>query len=379
METIAKISNIEENNNILKFTVNNINVSYINAIRRTLLSNIPCIVLKNKSSTENLINIFINKSRLNNELLKQRLCSIPVHINATEEFPFNDYILELDKKNTTNTIIYATTEDFKIKNVNSGIYLSPNEVSKIFPPDPITGDFIDIARLRPKLSENLSEEHIKLEAILSIGDAAEDGMYNVVSTCAYGNTLDSVKIKEVWEEKEKGLKDKVSKEDIEFMKKDWLLLDAKRLFIDDSFDFIIETVGIYDNFKLIELACSVLIKKIYGMIELLKHDGNLISENADTLPNCYTIIFKNEDYTVGKILEYCLYSKYFIEKKEINFVGFLKKHPHDEDSIIKISFKQIISIDEILIILEECANQSILLINSIKEYFTGGEIAPHAI
>ena len=267
METIAKISNIEENNNILKFTVNNINVSYINAIRRTLLSNIPCIVLKNKSSTENLINIFINKSRLNNELLKQRLCSIPVHINATEEFPFNDYILELDKKNTTNTIIYATTEDFKIKNVNSGIYLSPNEVSKIFPPDPITGDFIDIARLRPKLSENLSEEHIKLEAILSIGDAAEDGMYNVVSTCAYGNTLDSVKIKEVWEEKEKGLKDKVSKEDIEFMKKDWLLLDAKRLFIDDSFDFIIETVGIYDNFKLIELACSVLIKKIYGMIK----------------------------------------------------------------------------------------------------------------
>ena len=370
MVTLPKITKVDEYNNTLKFTLSNINVSYANAIRRILLSEIPCVVFKTNPYHENNVNIIINKSRLNNELIKQRISSIPIHINDIDNFPFENYIVELDKINDTNTIIYATTEDFKIKNKESKKYLESSEVKQLFPPDPITGDYIDILRLRPKLTDTSEAEQIKFHATLTISNAKEDGTFNVVSTCSYGNTIDPVKMQDAWNAKEETLKSKISKEEIEFIKKDWMLLDAKRYYIEDSFDFTIETIGIYNNYKLLELGISLLIKKLYITLESFKNDNNLISDATDTLDNCYILTLKNEDYTIGKIIEYYLHNKYFKEEKLIKYVGFLKKHPHDNDSIIKISFKNLISKDEILIIIEDSVNNSILLLNSIKEYFT---------
>ena len=370
MTSSAKISNLDESNEILKFTLSNVNVSYANSIRRILLSNIPCIVFKTQSYEENNVDIMVNNTRLNNELLKQRISSIPIHVDDLEGFQVEDYIVELSKTNNTTNIIYASTEDFKIKNIKLNKYLETNEVRQLFPPDPITGDFIDIVRLRPKLNDSLEGESIVFNAKLTISTAEDDGTFNVVSTCAYGNTLDAIKIKEVWEIKEKELSNSHSKEEIEFMKKDWLLLDAKRIFLKDSFDFIIETIGIYSNFKLLELACAILIKKLYNSLESLKGNSDLIKDAPDTMENCYIITLENEDYSVGKILEYCLYQKYFEDKKDLTYVGFLKKHPHDTFSIIKIACKDINSKDDIIFMLEECVNYSVILINSIRTYFS---------
>jgi DNA-directed RNA polymerase subunit L len=370
MASLPKISNVDEYNNTLKFTLSNINVSYANAIRRIILSDIPCIVFKTSPYHENNVNIIINKSRLNNELVKQRISCIPIHIDNIYDFPYQNYIVELDKTNNTNTIIYATTEDLKIKNIDSGKYLESSEVKQLFPPDSITGDFIDIVRLRPKLTDTSEPEQLKFEAKLTISSAKEDGTFNVVSTCAYGNTLDPVKIQDAWSEKEATLKHTTSKEDLEFLKKDWMLLDAKRLFIENSFDFTIETIGIYSNYKLLELGISLIIKKLYVTLESLKNNNELIYEATDTLENSYVITLLNEDYTIGKIIEYYLFNKYFKEDKVINYIGFLKKHPHDDNSCIKISFKNLVSKDELLIMIEDSVNNSILLLNSIKEYFT---------
>jgi len=368
--SLPKITNVDEHNNILTFTLSNINISYANAIRRVLLSDIPCIVFKTNPYNENRVNIEINKSRLNNELIKQRISCIPIHINNVDDFPYDNYIVELDKKNDTNTIIYATTEDFKVKNIDSGKYLETSEVKQLFPPDNITGDYIDIIRLRPKLTDTSEPEQLKFNASLTIGTAKEDGTFNVVSTCSYGNTLDPIKIKDTWTEKELSLKDKVSKEELEFTKKNWMLLEAKRLFIDDSYDFIVETIGIYTNYQLIELATSIIIKKLYVTLEALKHENDLIYDANDTLENAYIITLQNEDYTIGKIIEYFLYNKYFVDEKTLTYVGFLKKHPHDDNSFIKISSKNLISKEDIIIMIENSVNSSILTLNSIKEYFT---------
>mgnify|MGYP000226775493 CR=1 FL=1 len=299
MASLPKISNVDEYNNTLKFTLSNINVSYANAIRRILLSDIPCIVFKTNPYHENNVNIKINKSRLNNELIKQRISSIPIHIDNIYDFPYQNYIVELDKTNNSNTIVYATTEDLKIKNIDSEKYLETSEVRQLFPPDTITGDYIDILRLRPKLTDTSEPEQLKFEAKLTISTAKEDGTFNVVSTCAYGNTLDPVKIQDAWSAKEASLKDTVSKEELEFLKKDWMLLDAKRLFIEDSFDFTIETIGIYSNYKLLELGISLIIKKLYVTLESLKNENELIYDATDTLDNCYIITLLNEDYTIG--------------------------------------------------------------------------------
>ena len=372
MATNPKISNVEEVDDILKFTLSNVNLSYANSIRRVLLSDVPCVVFKTQPYEENKVNIKVNKTRMNNELIKQRISCIPIHIDimSNDTFPYDQYIVELSKKNSTSEIIYATTEDFKIKNIETLKYLNDSEVKQIFPPDKITGEYIDIVRLRPKLSDNLDEEELTFEAKLTISSASEDGMFNIVSTCAYGNTIDVNQVNEAWKIKEEELKNSFTKDIIDFMKKDWLLTDAKRLYLNDSFDFVIETLGIYSNFKLMEIATSIIIKKLYGTLESLKTNSDLIKEATDTMENCYIITLENEDYTVGKIIEYYLYSKYFQEKKLATYIGFLKKHPHDTFSIIKINFKTLVTKDEVITLIEEAVDYSIIILNEIKKYFT---------
>ena len=70
----------EDHYMLLEFTLRNIDVSIANAIRRTILSDIPTIAFKTFPHDKNLAIIHKNTSRLNNEILKQRLACIPIHI-----------------------------------------------------------------------------------------------------------------------------------------------------------------------------------------------------------------------------------------------------------------------------------------------------------
>ena len=52
------LSNIVETNNKLKFTLSGIDVSFANAIRRTIISSIPVVVFKTFPNEENKANIY---------------------------------------------------------------------------------------------------------------------------------------------------------------------------------------------------------------------------------------------------------------------------------------------------------------------------------
>ena len=56
------------------------------------------------------------------------------------------------------------------------------------------------------------------------------------------------------------------------------------------------------------------------------------------MDNCYDIILENEDYTIGNILNYILYTIFYQSTKELSYCGFKKMHPHESDSIIRIAF-----------------------------------------
>ena len=73
MTTIAKVTNLDDTDNSLRFTLSNVPLSYVNGIRRILLSDVPCIVFKTQPYSENNVDIKINRTRLNNELIKQRI------------------------------------------------------------------------------------------------------------------------------------------------------------------------------------------------------------------------------------------------------------------------------------------------------------------
>lgn len=340
-----KISEVIEENHVLYFTLSNINVSLANALRRIILSEIPTLVFITENYNDNTCNIEINTSRLHNEIIKQRLSCIPIHMqvnmNSEETDPLSGkYILEVDVKNETENILYVTTEHFKIRNKTTNAYLTEEETRKIFPKNPISQMYIDFVRLRPKISDMIPGEHLKLTCEFSVNMAKENSMYNVVSKCSYSNTIDTEKKNEVWEKQLNELNaiDGITKEEIEFQKKNYELLDAQRYFIPDSFDFVIQSVGVYENNDIVKRGCVVLQHKFIDFIKQIDSDTVPIYRSETTIDHCFDIVLENEDYTMGKAIEYILHDVFYIKEKKLSYCGFKKSHPHDTESIIRIAF-----------------------------------------
>lgn len=332
------VSNISEDGDVYKFTLSDINISLANAIRRTILSEIPTLAFDAENKEH--CRIEKNTGRLHNEILKHRLTCIPIHMSELDLLPDN-YIMELDMVNDSDNMVYVTTEDFKIKNKENGNYLTEEETRKIFPPSIKTNMFIDFARLRPKIGPTIPGEHIKLSCEFSVRTAKDNSTYNVVSKCAYGNTIDAVKAKNVWEGIENKMRSEESTNDeISFQKKNYYLLDAQRSFLKDSFDFVIQTVGVYSNKDVVKKGCVVLQNKLVELIQNIDSDVVPIKMSETTVDNSYDVVLENEDYTIGKALEYILYEKYYNGDKILTYCGFKKFHPHDDDSILRIAFSQ---------------------------------------
>ena len=359
-----RFSNLVENKGILTFKLEGINVSLANALRRTIISDIDTVVIKTFPHSENKANIMINTTRFNNEILKQRLSCIPIHIEDTT-MPLDQYVIEVHKKNETDTIDYVTTEDFKVKNEKTKTYLKPEEVKKIFPPNNITKQYIDFVRLNPKLSDQIDGSELKLTAKMSVSNAKDDAMYNVVSTCSYKNTIDKIAMQDKKVEYEDELRKKgLSDEDVIFEVKNWTHLQAKRITMPDSFDFVVETVGVFPNKVILQKACQVINNKLQNLIGEEQDDYMSIHKSDTTIPNCFDITLKGEDYTIGKILEFYLYEECFNKDKVCTFVGFKKFHPHDDDSIIRIAFKTSVDVD---IVKQHLKNGCLKLIQVYKE------------
>lgn len=332
-----KLTIVTESNGVLKLLLQDTHLCLANAIRRTLLSDIQCVVFRTFPDDQSKCIINKNKTSFNNEIIKQRLSCIPIHIKNTK-LPLDHYEVIIKKINNTSTIQYLTSEDFAVMNTAVGKLVSKEDRDKIFPPDPQTNQFIDFIRLKPPLSSNVEGEEIDMKCAFSVGTAKENGMFNVVSTCAYAFTRDETKANEAWQLKERELQSKDA--DIETEKNNWFLLEANRYFIENSYDFIVESVGVYTNIELIQIACTLLVERL-GQIKELLIAGNLeITVSLTSLQHGYDIKLVNEDYTLGKVLEYLLHENYFKGDKTLSFCGFVKEHPHDNYSIIRIGFKE---------------------------------------
>lgn len=373
---MAKVSNLKEEDGILTFTMDSIDVSYVNAIRRTILSDIPIVCFKTTPYEENKANIIFNTSRLNNEIIKQRLSCIPICIKDLE-MPIKNYLLEVDVENKTDTNMIVTTKDFKIRDLVTNKYLEDNVVKQIFPPYiPPSGSgeyYIDFLRLRPKISDEIPGEKIKLTCEFSISTARDDSMFNVTATCAYGFTPDMEKIEEQLQIRKQKWKDEGKKEsEIKFEADNWKLLEGMRYVKKNSFDFILQSVGIFDNEQIIIKACNILLKKFELLNTSLEQDELDIKLSDNTLENCYDVILVNEDYTIGNILNYVLYTIFYNDIKTLDYVGFKKMHPHDSDSILRLSIiDKTKGISTVKTLLAASIKSAIEKIISIKGCFDG--------
>ena len=358
----------------LRFTIDKINVSLANALRRTILADLPTLVFRTFPYAECKASITANTSRLHNEILKQRLSCIPIHI-TDPSFPHTEYSLEVDVVADSSEIRYVTTKDFKMKNKTNGKYLTDVKVHEIFPPNPISGDYIEFARLLPKMTEYGEGERLTLTCDLDVGTAKEDGAFNVVCTCAYSMTMDATKVDEAWRIKEAELVKEgvaaIGSEEMKAQRKNWALLDAQRHTKDDSFDFVVETVGVFTNADIVNKAAQIMINKCTKFIRDIESGENHIIPTVSTLQNGFDIELKGEDYTLGKVLEYFLHDKHYAEDQTITYCAFRKIHPHNPDSMIRVGFAETVGVDEGIVAeyITTCARDAIVVFEHIRDQF----------
>jgi DNA-directed RNA polymerase subunit L len=358
----------------LRFTIDKINVSLANALRRIILSDVPTLVFRTTPHAESKSSITVNTSRIHNQILNQRLSCIPIHVSDTT-FNYGEYAVEIDVVADGSEIRYITTKDFKVKNKVTGKYLTDVKVREIFKPNEITGDYIEFARLLPKMSEYSEGEQLAMTCDLDIGTAHQDGAFNVVSTCAYSMTMDPTKVDEAWRIKEAELVKEgvatIGSEEMKAQRKNWSLLDAQRHTKDDSFDFVIETVGVFTNAEIVHKAAQIMINKCTKFIRDIESGENHIIPTVSTIQNGFDIELKGEDYTLGKVLEFFMHDKHYAEDQTVTYCAFRKIHPHNPDSMIRVGFAETVGVDEGIVAeyITTCARDAITVFEHIRDQF----------
>ena len=365
------INNIKTTDGKLSFDITNVNVSFVNAIRRILLSEIKTPVFKTFPYHESNCNIISNTSRFNNEIIKQRLSCIPIHIND-ETINVNNLVVKLKIQNTGCDILYVTTEHFKIFDESTNNFLSPEITQQIFPKNKITNDYILFLKLQPPFIMNsavkTNGEEIHLECRMSMDNAKTNSMFNVVSLATFGNIKQPKEILMGHYEKFKNnlLKtESYNDDELELLERDWYALNSQKYYIPDSFHFQVKTIGVFENKHLVHKAINILITKFKDMLEQTEVLLYEVIKNETFTEHSFNIILKNEDYTIGKIIEFLIFSKFVEHEKKCNFVSFKKAHPHDTDSLIILSYVESIEIPDILTDLNIIFNDSIKILETI--------------
>lgn len=361
--------------NLMKFTIKDVPLSAINALRRVIISDIPVVGFKTTPHEENQCEILVNTTRFNNEILKHRLACIPVHIKdnfvtKTPSIPLENYELVVQKRNDTSDVIYVTTEDFQIRDKNTNQFLSKAERENIFPHSDITGDYIDFVRLRPKFTTGGTGEEISLKCAFSVmtpGDS--QATYNSTSRCFFTNTIDAIGRNDAWDAKAAKIKAEDPDANIEFEKKNWMALEGNRYYKKNSYDFVLKTIGVYDNVELLNSACIVMINKLKSLVDNYA-DKVILSTSISTLPNAFDVKILGEDYTLGKVLEDFLFSKYVDGSKRLSYLGFIKEHPHDDFIKYTLSFgMETVDPSVVEQLISEAAADAIKLFEDIKSLF----------
>ena len=358
------ISNKKHDGDSISFTISELNVSFINAIRRTIVSDIPIAVFKTFPYDESDCIIHKNTSRFNNEILKQRLSCIPIFIDI-DELPIKNLVLKVKHVNTTTETQYLTTKQFKIYDESTKQYIPDSLTNSIFPPNNISKNHIDFVRLLPGYShptnnKSILGEEIDLECKISIGLASNNSMYNVTSMVTFSNTIVSKEELDMhFENYKKSIKkESLTSLEMELAEKDWFALDAKRHTIPNSFDFKLNTICVYDCEQLLHKAISILINKFKVLIDpTLPNPYNIsmrITKNNTFFKNCYDVILENESYTIGKVIEHVLFADCVeVESPTLSFVSFLKEHPHNSFSLVRIVYIEDVAEQDVIDLLHE--------------------------
>lgn len=303
------------------FHVSGIDLSIVNGLRRTILTDIPTIgfVFEGEPS----MSVETNTGPLHNEFVLHRMSMVPIHLSEeeVEEFVPNSYIFELEKKNTTDMTINVTTHDIRV--VKNNEELSADKVRALFPVNSWSKQPILITRLRTK-------EHIHLYGNFVKSTSRENAGFSPVSLCTFVPDQDTDMIKQ------QNIKN---------------VLDKERAFIKNdygdpvSWSFEIESENGMTVPYIVSKAFGIIRKKLEDVLENLTTDNVEYIEND--IPGTFEYVFTKEDDTIGNIIQSFFHNEYYRTKKlihkeyQLTYVGYYCPHPLDAKVNVRMTLNPV--------------------------------------
>jgi DNA-directed RNA polymerase subunit L len=386
----VKVLNISNSSNELSFEIIDTDVCIVNSLRRVLLTEVKSLVFRGFPHKENCINIKKNNTKFNNEYIKHRMQCIPIYNNNPRTFEsfVQKYQLKLNVVNNTNNLIYVTSADFVVyeKSTDTPIANQEKQVRRLFPPNPLTGDFIPICCLKPRITDADEAEEIDMVVDFSIGKPKEDACWNMVSKCCYENKKDDARFQLILKKDERVVKEHF-KTQIDYdtymrtemtpeEKRDFEIIESQRVFIPNHYIMYVESIGVYENQYLVSFACEYILGRLEefnGFLSnaqikstCIKPDDYCLYKDKSTVKPVYILYVKDDDYTIGKIIEKYLY---YMFQGGLYYVSFKKEHPHDTYSLISFSYKKEVSEQEIIANIRTVSDELIDIYTKIHSKF----------
>jgi DNA-directed RNA polymerase subunit L len=290
---------------------------------------------------------------MSNEMLAHRIGLIPVHANPSTWEP-EKYIFKCDIKNNSLDFLDVKVSDIDVfEKKDSELIKVPNV--QFFHPDPITRDTALIAVLKPKVGSQALEQ-VSFSAKATVGVGRENSRFNPTSQFAYSYTRDEDpdKVNEIfiqWLDRHK----KVNSSDLESdpdrkaeFEREFNTMEVNRCYKKNekgepySFDFTIESVGVYNPYDIVKEAIKVCEEKCFAYAGL---DKGSLPENIKIQPTKkeskgYDIYFQHEDHTLGNLLttwlDENLLDPLSVKPDAIRFCGYCVPHPLRDEMLITI-------------------------------------------
>lgn len=365
MTTFTNI--VRNGNKHLSMTINNVDVSIINSVRRIILSEVPNVAFHFDPNDLDHNDIHINKNTcaLHNEFLAHRLSLVPLCFSENEvnTFDASRYKFVLKKQNTSYETIEVTTKDFEIYDEKGQKY--PDAVKeRILPKNPITKEYILLTKLKPNLHDEVSPprgEMVDLECIPSINTATKHSRWSPVSCCSYGNAIDkdiaTKRFEDIVKKRESEIGRTLKKDEKDTLLKRFNTLDVYRCFKKnkydeaDTFDFKIQTECALRCSYLFFKGCKILIDKIEQFTTNLhdKEASNVGISKLPGVPNFYQVDVRKEGFTLFNVLQSQIYNICIREtapnQNILEYIGYYQPHPLDEVMVLKLKFKSDVETD----------------------------------
>lgn len=299
--TMAQIENVKTGNRgyELSCEFRNFPVTFVNALRRIGLANIPTVVIRD-------VQILENTSQMPHEMLKHRVEMLPINVKPDDAAAIRDTKIELrilgDKKEGIREI---TTDDFVVDSNRGNVLMKDRDYNT-----PIL-----FLRLRPG-------ESVHIKARLALETQG-------VSQVSLTTTLWHVDPERVKEDKKKFVEmggDPIVFDNFEYQKS--FSRDEKGR--PNWIDLKIESVGVLTGKEILRYAVEILRNKIQAY---MKEALEAISREKEE--GVYSITLEQGGHTVCALLQEVIYNDL-----NVDFVSYDIPHPLRTTTVIRFFTKK---------------------------------------